>query len=269
MINKCLIAGLPSAGKSTYIAALWAIEKDGDTGHELTITEYPADTTYLDRLRASWQGLRPVERTSLSEPVEIELKMKNRKSDKEISLLIPDFKGEHFQQVLANVVSDDVKRWCGEARSILFFMRDVQPFVLQDDVPNDHTSDMPQAGDDVNMTLKDIPALMQNVMLLKYLSESMPGTNISVCFSAIDTLGIQSPIEEWVKMNLPFLHRFLRNHFRTVNYFGVSGQGLDYDDTTLSEDEMIEKTMKKERAYIYTDRQDFDLTKPLAALLNK
>ena len=33
--KKCLIVGLPNAGKSTYIGAFWAIEKDGGTGHKL------------------------------------------------------------------------------------------------------------------------------------------------------------------------------------------------------------------------------------------
>lgn len=52
--KKCLIVGLPNAGKSTYIGAFWAIEKDGGTGHKLTCKEYPSDTTYLDALKKSW-----------------------------------------------------------------------------------------------------------------------------------------------------------------------------------------------------------------------
>ena len=34
--TNILLAGLPAAGKSTYITALWAVEKDGKSGHLLT-----------------------------------------------------------------------------------------------------------------------------------------------------------------------------------------------------------------------------------------
>lgn len=45
---KCLAIGLQDTGKTSYITAFWAIEKDGNTKHKLTFDKYPSDTSYLD-----------------------------------------------------------------------------------------------------------------------------------------------------------------------------------------------------------------------------
>lgn len=44
---KCLAIGLQDTGKTSYITAFWAIEKDGNTKHKLTFDKYPSDTSYL------------------------------------------------------------------------------------------------------------------------------------------------------------------------------------------------------------------------------
>lgn len=47
---KCLAIGLQDTGKTSYITAFWAIEKDGNTKHKLTFDKYPSDTSYLDSM---------------------------------------------------------------------------------------------------------------------------------------------------------------------------------------------------------------------------
>ena len=68
--TNILLAGLPAAGKSTYIAALWAVEKDGKSGHLLTCDERPSESFYVDGMSDNWTVLKEVRRTTLAQPME-------------------------------------------------------------------------------------------------------------------------------------------------------------------------------------------------------
>ena len=271
MDKKSLIVGLPSAGKSTYIAALWATEKEGNTGHELTCVKYPKDTTYLDGLRKKWQNMETVDRTTLSAPAEIELTMQAKGKEEELTLLIPDFKGEIFQQVISNIISDDVERWCGQTDRILFFMRDLKSMTLQDEIPSLESDIGVEQKQDMEMELKDIPLVIQNIILLKYLYHTMGKCPISICISAWDAIEpdeSDKSVEEWVRKNHPFLYQYIMAHFYKPKFWGVSAQGLDYEHTTLSEEDLIQRSIEGRRAYIcQKNTPDYDITKPLAELL--
>lgn len=271
MNKKCLIAGLPSAGKSTYIAALWASEKDGNTSHALTCLKYPADTTYLDMLRKKWQNMETVDRTTIASPAEIELTMKVKETNEELTLLIPDFKGEVFQQVLVNQVSDDIVRWCEESDRILFFARDLGLMALQDELPSSGRDKGIEQKQDIEMELKDIHIVIQNIMLLKFLRERMGNCRIAICISAWDaitTADEESSVEEWMCKNYPFFYQYVVTHFYKPQFYGVSAQGLDYGAPTVPEEELIQQSLEGKRAYIvHRNIADHDITKPLAELL--
>ena len=83
--KNILLAGLPSVGKSTYITALWAVEKDGKSGHLLTCDGYPSDSSYVDGMRDKWMVLEPVRRTTFAEPQEIVLPMKSSWDESKIT----------------------------------------------------------------------------------------------------------------------------------------------------------------------------------------
>ena len=74
--TNILLAGLPAAGKSTYITALWAVEKDGKSGHLLSCDGMPSESSYIDNMRENWMVLKEVRRTTFAEPQEIVLPMK-------------------------------------------------------------------------------------------------------------------------------------------------------------------------------------------------
>ncbi len=69
--HSCLMVGLPSAGKSTYLAAFWAIEKEGNTGHLVSCRRYPPKTKYLDELKNNWLQQELVKRTTLGSEIHI------------------------------------------------------------------------------------------------------------------------------------------------------------------------------------------------------
>ena len=121
------------------------------------------------------------------------------------------------------------------------------------------------------MDLKDIPLVIQNIMLLKFLNKKMSRCPIAVCISAWDSVEPDESdvnVEDWVRKNHPFLYQYITTHFYNPTFWGVSAQGLDYEHTTLSEEELTQRSIDGKRAYVcQKNAEDYDITKPLAELL--
>ena len=270
--TNILLAGLPSAGKSTYITALWAIEKDGKSGHLLSCDGLPSESSYIDGMRDNWMVLKEVRRTSFAEPQEIVLPMKSRRTGKKIDLALPDFKGEVFQKVLDNVVSNDISEWCEKASGVLYMLNlgGSSPEMFQEQVSD--TTKPKVELEKVVMTSGDITSAIKNVLLLKYLYNEIGDCPIAICFSQWDIIDCEEgkDVEEWVKENHPSVYNFVAEHFSNYRYFGLSAQGADYIELSEQQsDELAEKTTQKERAYVYTDKKSFDITEPIDFIISK
>jgi GTPase SAR1 family protein len=266
--KKCLIVGLPSAGKSTYIGAFWAIEKDGGTNHKLTCKEYPSDTTYLDALKKSWLEQTVVERTLNIEPQEIRLKLHSETTRNTLELHIPDFKGEVFQRILSNNVAEKAVQWCNDTDCILYFIKYANEDILQDEISQVAENKDTIQRESTAMQITDISEWTQNIMLLKYLHTHVDSDiPLAICISAWDKVNTELSIESWVKSKHPFLYNFIQEHFSNVKYFGVSAQGLEYKDEKFEEYQRL--TELKQRAYIYTDKKSHDITEPFEFLINQ
>ena len=268
--TNILLAGLPAAGKSTYIAALWAVEKDGKSGHLLTCDERPSESFYVDGMSDNWTVLKEVRRTTFAQPVEIVLPMKRQNTGKKINLSLPDFKGEIFQQILDNSVSSDVVAWCEKSHGILFMLNlgNSSPEFLQEQI-----SDTTKPKVELEKTVllpNDIDPVIQNILLLKYLYSKMGNCPIALCFSSWDSTDCSDgqDVEEWVKANHPCIYNFVSAHFTKFRYYGISAQGADYSELDeKSSDELAEKATRKERAFVYRDKKSYDITEPLDFLI--
>lgn len=271
--KQCLIVGLPDAGKSTYIGAFWAIEKDGKTNHKLTCIEYPNDTSYLDALKSHWLHQQIVSRTPLIAPEEISLKLHSNDLNENLELHIPDFKGELFQNVLINNVSKKLLEWLEKAECVLYFLQKTDSDIFEEEIHN-KTKDEDKANFDKRiMQVTDMSYWIKNIMLLKYLSRKKGNDiKITICISSWDKVidGDAKSVEEWVQTNEPFFYLFVKNHFKKVKFYGISAQGLDYDkrSDTKTFDAVQELTDKGQRAYVYTTKKSYDITEPLASLLH-
>ena len=268
--TSILLAGLPAAGKSTYIAALWAVEKDGKSGHLLSCDERPSDSSYVDGMSDNWTVLEKVRRTTFAEPMEIVLPMKKQSTGKKIYLSLPDFKGEIFQQILGNSVSSDVVAWCEKSQGILFMLNlgNYSPEFLQEQI-SDTTKPKVELEKAVLLP-NDIDPVIQNILLLKYLYSKMGNCPIALCFSSWDSTDYSDDqnVEEWVKANHPCIYTFVSAHFTKYRYYGISAQGADYSELDeKSSDELAEKATRKERAFVYRDKISYDITEPLDFLI--
>lgn len=265
--HSCLMVGLPSAGKTTYLAAFWAIEKEGNTGHKVSCSKYPADTKYLDEQKNKWLSQEKVQRTTLG--TEIHLDLKHTETGKCLTLHVPDFKGESFQRLLMNEVEDSIQNWIAQADSIVFFIPYIQSDSLKDEVlGGDENSELVA---NTNFTINEVSLWTQNIMLLKYLHEKLGSSvPISICFSAWDEIVVETDtesVEEWIKTEHRFFYNFVKSHFDKFKFFGVSAQGKKYEREDAFDEKLDELTHAKKRAYVFTDKKSNDITEPIAFLL--
>lgn len=269
--KKCLVVGLPNAGKSTYIGAFWAIEKDGGTGHALTFEKYPNDIKYLNTLKDNWLDQKSVDRTvQMSQNLVFDLISDNGK----ISVNIPDFKGEVFNQVLLGNTPETLKEWIYDSDSILLFVENCDENYYNEQFESDDCAngETPSA----HFQIDEIEPWIKVTQILKFLKKEKGDIRLSICVSAWDKklkdLEQGDTIDSWLKSEHLFFYTFVKHQFSTVKFYGISAQGFDYEnrDVNMTEANVSKLTDKKERAYISsgTDK-DFDITKPLAWLLEE
>ena len=142
--------------------------------------------------------------------------------------------------------------------------------VLQDELPSDNEEISEDRIQGRDMELKDIPDVIKNIMILKYLHEQMGKCKIAICVSAWDEVSdIEGGenVKEWMKRNYPFLYQYVEAHFTTPTYYGISAQGARYVEDAKTIEKLMKQTEAKKRAYIYMNKKDCDITKPLADLL--
>lgn len=263
MTNKnILIAGLPEAGKSTYIAALWATTKRTNCSYELSLSEKPNDADYLNKLSDKWLIAEPVDRTLNEVPENITLKWEKKITKELVSLTIPDFKGEIFTKLISGDASQVIHDSFINSKAAIVFINDMDPGTL-DGETGDKTEDSPSVND--VFTIESMSKLTQNILLIKSIRESMGDCKIVIAISSWDKKDVlkRRNAENWLKINHKLFYNVIKNNFSESMIVGVSAQGGEYNA-----DNKTELAKKKEnRAYIYENSKVYDLTSLLVKLL--
>ena len=100
--RKCMIAGLPSSGKSTYIGALWYNLCNSNKNMLMSAGELPVHIELLEKLSDLWQKIQKIERNSTEQNVvdNVLINLKVKQTGQEIALSVPDFWGEKFYNII-------------------------------------------------------------------------------------------------------------------------------------------------------------------------
>ena len=114
---KCLIAGLPAAGKSTYIGALAYMLQNPVINQVLTLNENPEDLSYLNKLIDPWLSLQKMERTTRGFANNIDLKLVRKGDNKSFSISLPDIAGEDYESIV-RMNSDVIASWSDKPDAI-------------------------------------------------------------------------------------------------------------------------------------------------------
>jgi hypothetical protein len=88
--------GLPSAGKSTFLAALWHVVDSYEIPGSLERGELIGNREYIEKLRECWLVCEPIQRTTRESGDTVHAQVK--KNDEIIDLFFPDMAGEIFEE---------------------------------------------------------------------------------------------------------------------------------------------------------------------------
>ena len=126
MEKKCFIAGLPKAGKTTYIAALWDIIQRRQGDFDLQFTTNPENATYLNEIWEYWVKMENIERSKTPAPDDIKINVSRKTDGLEMELSIPDFMGEQFQKIIDRTLPENIKGWIETSDRMLYLINNLE-----------------------------------------------------------------------------------------------------------------------------------------------
>ena len=227
--KSCFILGLPSSGKTTFLAALWYSLQQKDKTL-LQLKEFNGNQKYLTDLCNTWIGIEKVSRTSIANEQENLTVLLKHSNEDLFEISFPDLSGESFQKQytdreIKNETADNILATDG----LLIFINPSEtthPCLITD------INDVTRLSDDSDKVIvsrnpsRDDPTEVQLVELLQFIEEIRDGQkyNLGVIISAWDLKEANKfklP-EEYVKDQLPLLWQFLyTNKFGIVNNSSV------------------------------------------------
>ena len=99
--RRILVAGIPSSGKSTFIAAMRHVLVSDETETALAMSRLADDERHLNALQDQWLALETFERTRESSEAWTTIHVRTRATGEEAELIIPDLRGELFERPAA------------------------------------------------------------------------------------------------------------------------------------------------------------------------
>src|ERR1700733_5754506 len=225
---KLLLMGLPSTGKTSYLAALWYMVNQLNIKCGLRLEKLDGESKYLNEICEAWLQYRPVTRNLLDSEKLVSMALKNESTRQGVRLIVPDLSGESFRlQWTERQLTSEYDEHLREASGGILFVHPegiVKPIridtlddlaeVLGDDaVPETEvgggTSPMPTRP----WKRENAPTQVQLVELLQFISSRehfRPPFRLVILVSAWDLLvSLNETPSVWVSGQLPLLQQFL------------------------------------------------------------
>lgn len=275
MSATLLMVGLPSSGKTTFLAALYELVQDESRPDgALALREQPADREYLYEINQTWLKVEELDHSNLSTPRHILLPLADP-AGSPLDLEIPDVAGERFEQ-----------GWTGEdwpaqlaeiatrADGVLLFVHgtELEPPVKLS--PGDLTESEEGANTSGDDGWDATKAPTQTILadLLEALSELNDRTlPVAVIVSAWDRAQGEVTPAAWLELNLPLVWQMLTWPGRAAAFdvFGVSAQGGDVTDPA-EHDRLGRVSPVYERVAVVHDGERFtDISAPVRWLVEQ
>lgn len=251
---RIIFIGFPSAGKSSFLGALWHVVEQGDVDDSMLLVTTVGDNEYITSLRSSWLACEPMGRTNKNSSREVMMTLRNRNDIDPITLVFPDVAGELFDEHWRyRVWSKEYLETIKELQGIVVFINadHVQTPELiaeyhtllanieADQISDDKTDILPYDPDKACQQAKVVDVLQQH---LQYADEytTIP---IVVIISAWDVVDEQddhgntiSP-NEFLMRRVPLLWQFIKSNAERIpsKVYGISALGgnLDQDSDRL------------------------------------
>ncbi|WP_288584677.1 hypothetical protein [uncultured Methylobacterium sp.] len=277
------IVGLPGSGKTTYLAALWAILNERPPNATLRFRELGAnDRSYLTEIAKRWRSAHEQERT-LPDIKLVKLHMSGLAGDP-VSVTFPDLAGETFVRMWVDrTCSRDVYEYLASTGLLVFVNADriSQVAYIRDAANLAKLAGEPlSAGEPAAWDAKTAPTQVQLVGLLDAL-RSQPfeekRRRVAIVVSAWDRAEEEGTVpEKFLAGRMPLLAQYMRQNLAGWDWrvYGVSAQGGEFDpaDSSKPRAPNVERlrelpTLAERIKVVGPDGQSNDLTEPLAWVL--
>ncbi len=273
--RSIVICGLPSSGKTTFLAALWhlvtAREPEIDTALKFGSLK-GGDYAHLNSIQKRWLKAEKQERTELKSKHIVAMNLVESSGDI-VRVSFPDLSGETFRlmwevrecdpdvaeilksgnNVLLFIHADNIKR----PRYVVEDSQQMSMLGLNGDTPSD----------EVDWSARVTPTQVPLVDILQMLNThplNIGPRRIALILSAWDKVVPErlSP-DEFLKQKLPLLYQYLYSSdvIHKWRVYGVSAQGGDYE--TEADSLLAMNIPSKRIMVVHNDSVSHDLTEPL------
>ncbi len=252
--RTCFILGLPSAGKTSYLAALIASMELHQVNTKLHWDYYTQDHHYLTNLSQQWLSGEKVGRTN-PDIQQKENSLQLHDDDGMVyDLKFPDLSGETFQtQYGMREIEQEIAEQMKNCDGILLFigpqnviepdliieLPDMESLEGEEEVPPG------KRNSDTDVTAVQLVTLLQDIEHLHTNSHTaIPLAVVVSAWDILQTSGINP--QTYVENHLSLLWQYLetnKNMFLPV-YYGVSAQGGELD-TEKDVEELLERYSDK------------------------
>lgn len=279
-----LLVGLPSTGKTSFLAALWYMVNQPDIECALRLDRLQGDLKYLNQIRAAWLAYQPVPRTGMDSESVVSMLLRHHDTGKTLELSFPDLSGESFRlQWTARQFTENYDNLLKNASGALLF---VHPETITRPYRIDTVNTLVIAAGGETLSSGDLvpsrpwdiekaPTQVQLVELLQFIThrDYFPSPfRLAIVVSAWDILPDQCQLpHDWITQEMPLLQQFLasnRDVFE-ISFYGLSAQGgrygLQSDEGHL---ELQRKPPARRASIIGSNVQNpHDVTEPLQWLM--
>jgi Double-GTPase 1 len=280
--REILIMGLPSAGKTTFIAALWHVISSKEIPTQLQMGELQPSRDHLNDIAKQWRECTPMRRTIMGKERNVTMNLETLDRKRSFRLTLPDTSGEAFQRIFEN------RRWSASFGSavdrsvaLMFFVHPdavVAPQQINDGVEeaveimegasgNDAAAGLEKETEQVQPWEPKRAAPQSKVLDLLQLVARARNTRplrIIVVISAWDLVKSEKKTpEKWLEKRAPLVWQFLiaNKATRPFSVFGISAQGADYREHAV---ELRERIKPSERISVVSEQETSnDITKPV------
>ncbi len=274
--RSLLTVGLPSHGKTTYLAALWYRLTRNRIPSSLRLTRLPDEADYLNGISETWLDREPLLHTPSGTLFEVTLSLETSEGHP-VEMVIPDYSGES----IANAWN--LRRWPGEFDDMVKRASAMALLVNPDYVYPAATIEALQLPGGVEATPPDptIPPLVYDastaptqVQLVDFLQMALarrgksPRPPVAVLVTAWDLVRDEGRTPEaWVRTRLPLLHQYLSSYESECRFavFGISAQGGRLPDSR--EEGVLTDPIAKTESVRASGASSHDITEPISWLI--